>query len=104
MLLPKGETTYDYLREPDPQFDANDMLGVTFTNKGESIALINEEEVYPDEHFTTPENVVQTGKFNIQFKPRENALPTDKNRVMVKYTKITGVYNLVEKARSTSCN
>lgn len=94
MFFPKGYTTYKYLLRPDPQFDADGMLGVTFTNVGDSIALINEEEVWPGESFVTPETVVQTGKFNVDFKARQNADPTDKDRVMVKYTKITGILEL----------
>ncbi len=104
MFLPIGVTTYKYLRENDPQFDAMGMLGPTFTNKGDTIVFVNDEEVYPEDSFTTPENVIQQGNFNIQFA--EKSAPADKNRLMVKYTKVIGVYDLLKKEiiNATPCN
>ena len=93
MFLVEGFTTFKYLWEEDPSFDASGMLGVTFSNKGQTIAVVNDEEVYPGENFVTPINVVQTGKFSIRFRPGENPQPGDKNRLMVKYTEVTGTFN-----------
>ena len=88
MKFPVGITKSETLRGEDPQFDVTDMVGPTFTNQGDTIAVINNEDVYPGESWAAPDNIVQRGKFTVGFRPSANPQPADKNRLLVKYTKL----------------
>ena len=90
MKVLKGYTDYKIIGEDSHQFPAKGMLGPSFFNQGNTIAMVNGDEVYPGEHFTTPENVIQDGTFNISFKMPDNPPATPVNRVKVVFTMITG--------------
>ncbi|MFC4219026.1 hypothetical protein [Flagellimonas marina] len=93
MKLAKGYTAFKLVTVATAQFDANDMLSPQFHNQGKnSIAVINGDEIYPGEHFSTPDLVVQEGTFNISFKVANTAI-AHTHKVKVVYTKITGEFD-----------
>ena len=103
MRIAKGHTDFKIIKHDTPQFDVEGMLHPIFYNQGNTIAIINGDEVYPDETFSTPEMVIQEGTFSISFKVPDNFKGNRNNKVKVNFTKITGYVELKSPEENIKC-
>ncbi len=100
MILPTGQIRRRSINNPQLAFEVDGMVNLTIYNTGQTILLVNQQKVYPDEHWTAGEGIVLKGTVEIDFIPRENPDPNDKNKAVANFIQLVGVFDI---QKETGC-
>lgn len=89
MALIRGKLAFKAINKSDNSFDLKGMIGPSFFNTGESVVMINNQEVLPGESFSIDlSGIVMEGTVNIEF-----VLEAGKNNLlMINYVHYVGPF------------
>ncbi|MEM1339831.1 MAG: hypothetical protein AAGF96_18870 [Bacteroidota bacterium] len=99
MILPTGQIRRSSINNPELAFEVEGMVNLTIYNSGQTILLVNQQEIYPGEYWTAGEGIVLKGTIEVNFQPRNNPDPNDRNKAVANFIKLVGVYDVEKETK-----